>query len=256
MLDAERRQQLVELVDQHNSLTVAELTAHFKVSAATIRRDLSQLSARGMIERAHGGAARRVRVATEMPEPPLLNRASIEADQKRRIGKAAAAHVHDGETIIISSGTTTAEMVPHLADRRGLTVITNALNIVLALAPFPTITVIVLGGVLRHSELTVLGSLGEEAMENLRADKLFMGSSAIHADYGLSAENFAESSSDQALMNSSREVIVLADHTKFGRVATVRVAPLKRIRRIITGIEMSDEDTQLLAEHDMVLERV
>jgi DeoR/GlpR family transcriptional regulator of sugar metabolism len=254
MLDTERRQQLVELVEQRNSLTVAELSAHFGVSPATIRRDLGQLSQRGMIERAHGGAAKRVRVATEMPEPPLLNRASIEAEEKRRIGKAAAAHVHDRETIIISSGTTTAAMVPHLADRTGLTVITNALNIVLALAPFPSISVIVLGGVLRHSELTVLGSLGEDAMENLRADKLFMGSPAIHADYGLSAENFAEARSDQTLMNAAREVVVLADHTKFGRVAMVRVTPLNRIRRIITGAEISPEDVRLLGEHNVVLE--
>ncbi len=256
MLDAERRQQLVELVEQRSSLTVVELSDHFKVSAATIRRDLAQLSQRGMIERAHGGAAKRVRVATEMPEPPLLNRSTIQADEKRRIGAAAAAHVHDGETIIISSGTTTAAMIPHLADRTGLTVITNALNIVLALAPFPTISVIVLGGVLRHSELTVLGSLGEDAMENLRADKLFMGSSAIHADYGLSAENFAESRSDQTLMNAAREVVVLADHTKFGRVAMVRVSPLKRIRRLITGHEIPDEAARLLAEQDVILELV
>jgi DeoR/GlpR family transcriptional regulator of sugar metabolism len=162
--------------------------------------------------------------------------------------------VHDRETIIISSGTTTAAMVPHLADRTGLTVITNALNIVLALAPFPSISVIVLGGVLRHSELTVLGSLGEDAMENLRADKLFMGSPAIHADYGLSAENFAEARSDQTLMNAAREVVVLADHTKFGRVAMVRVTPLNRIRRIITGAEISPEDVRLLGEHNVVLE--
>jgi DeoR/GlpR family transcriptional regulator of sugar metabolism len=256
MLNTERRQQLVELVEQRKSLTVTELSAHFNVSPATIRRDLSQLSQRGMIERAHGGAARRVRSATEMPEPPLLNRASLQAAEKRRIGKAAADHVHNDETIIISSGTTTVEMVPYLASRSNLTVITNALNIVLALAPFPSITVIVLGGVLRHSELTILGSLGEDAMENLRADKLFMGTSALHADYGLSAENFAEARSDQTLMNASREVIVLADHTKFGRVATVRVAPLQRIRRIITGNELASDDVRLLQEQGLAVETV
>jgi DeoR/GlpR family transcriptional regulator of sugar metabolism len=127
---------------------------------------------------------------------------------------------------------------------------------VLALAPFPAITVIVLGGVLRHSELTVLGSLGEDAMENLRADKLFMGSPAIHAGYGLSAENFAESRSDQTLMNSAREIIVLADHTKFGRVAMVRVSPLTRIRRIVTGRELAADAVKLLDEQDIVIELV
>lgn len=256
MLDTERRQQIVDLVEQRKSLTVAELGAHFNVSAATIRRDLRLLSERGMLERAHGGAARRVRGATEMPEPPLLHRATLQAAEKRRIGAAAAAHVHDGETIIVTSGTTTVEMARHLGERSGLTVITNAINIVVALAPFPNITVIVLGGVLRHSELTVLGALAEDALENLRADKLFLGSSAIHVDYGLSAENFAEARSDQLLMRAAREVIVLADHTKFGRVATVRVSPLPRIRRIITDTGLPADAAEALREHDIVLECV
>jgi DeoR/GlpR family transcriptional regulator of sugar metabolism len=256
MLDTERRQQIVALVEERNSLTVTELGAHFGVSAATIRRDLNLLSTRGMIERAHGGAAKRVRVATEMPEPPLHHRSTFQAEEKRRIGRAAAAHAGDGETIIITSGTTTVEMVPHLGSRSGLTVITNAINIALALAPFPAISVIVLGGTLRHSELTVLGSLAEDALENLRADKLFMGSSAIHVDYGLSAENFAEARSDQVLMASSREVIVLADHTKFGRVATVRVSPLERIRRIITSTGIDEADARALEAHHILLERV
>jgi len=256
MLNAERRQQLVELVERRKSLTVAELSAHFEVSPATIRRDLSHLSQRGMIERAHGGAARRVRRAANLPEPPLLNRASLQAEEKRRIGLAAAAHVDNNETIIISGGTTTAEMVAHLADRTNLTVITNAINILLALAPYPAINVIVPGGVLRHSELTLLGPLGEDAMENLRADKLFMGSPAIHTDYGLSAENFSEASSDQVLMGSASEVIVLADHTKFGRVATVRIAPLTRIRRIITGCEIAADTVHLLREQGLTVETV
>jgi DeoR/GlpR family transcriptional regulator of sugar metabolism len=256
MIGVERRQQMVELVEQRNIVTVAELSEHFGVSAATVRRDLTQLSRRGMIERAHGGAARRVRSAAEMPEPPLMNRAALQTDEKRRIGKAAAEHVHDGETLILSGGTTTVEMVPHLATRKNLTVITNALNIVLALAPYPWITVIVLGGVLRHSELTVLGALGEDAMENLRGDKLFLGTSAIHLEYGLSAENFAEARSDQTLMASVREVVVLADHSKFGRVATVRVAPLMRIRRIITGRELPTEDVELLREQGVAVTAV
>ena len=256
MIGVERRQQLVELVEKRNTATVADLSQHFGVSAATIRRDLAELSQRGMIERAHGGAARRVRSATEMPEPPLMNRAALQGDEKRRIGRAAAEHVHDDETIILSGGTTTVEMVSHLASRTNLTVITNALNIVLALAPYPWITVIVLGGVLRHSELTILGSLGEDAMENLRGDKLFMGTSAIHAEYGLSAENFAEARSDQTLMNAAREVIVLADHSKFGRVATVRVAPLRRIRRIITGQELPADDIELLREQGVAVAAV
>jgi DeoR/GlpR family transcriptional regulator of sugar metabolism len=255
MLDAERRQQLVALVEERNSLTVLELAEHFAVSAATIRRDLSQLAQRGLIERAHGGAARRVRTPAHMPEPPLLKRSSMEAEEKRAIGAAAAQYVRDGETIIISSGTTTAEMIPHLANRQGLTVITNALNITLLLAQYPQITVIVLGGILRHSEMTTLGSLAEQALDNLRADKLFMGTRAVHAEYGISAENLAESHSDQALMKSARDIFVLADHTKFGKIATVRVATLDQVTRLITDGHLPDIELASIAETGVLIDR-
>lgn len=256
MLDTERRQLMVQLVESRSSLTVSELSTHFQVSQATIRRDLKLLSERGMIERAHGGAARRVRLSAEMPEPPLPGRAGLQLEEKQRIGRAAAALVGDRETIIISSGTTTVEMVPYLADRSGLTIITNALNIVLALAAYPAITVIVIGGTLRHSELTLLGSLGEDALQNLRADRLFMGSPAIHLDYGLSAENLAEARSDQSLMESAREVTVLADHTKFGKVAMVKVCPISRVRRIVTGEELGHESALQIEAHGSIAQLV
>jgi DeoR/GlpR family transcriptional regulator of sugar metabolism len=256
MLDAERRQHMVELVEQRSSLTVAELSKYFEVSPATIRRDLSQLSQRGLIERAHGGASRRPRTAPQLPEPPVLKRATLQVEEKRRIGAAAAAHVQDDQTVIISSGTTTAEMIPHLANRNGLTVITNAMNIILLLAPYPQITVIALGGILRHSEMTTLGSLAEQALENLRADKLFMGSRAIHREYGFSAENLAESHSDQTLMKSAREIVVLADHTKFGKVAMVRVAPIVRIDRLVTDTAAPHDDVLAIREQGVSVETV
>ena len=256
MLNTERRQRLAELVEEHHSLTVVELVDLLKVSPATIRRDLTELSRRGIIERAHGGAARRVQSAAEMPEPPLLHRPSLQSDEKRRIGAAAAVHVHDDETIIVSGGTTTIEMIPHLIHRTNLTVITNALNIIMALTSYPGISVIVPGGMLRHSELTLLGSLGEDAMANLHADKLFMGASAIHPEYGISAENLAEARSDQTLIASARELIILADHTKFGRVAMARVSPLNRIRRIVTGHELPAAEASLLHERGIIVEAV
>lgn len=253
-LDVERRQQIVALVDQHNSMTVGDLSTRLGVSAATIRRDLVQLSQRGLILRAHGGAARRPDAANGLMEPPLLKRAALQAEEKRRIAAAAATFVGDHETVIIASGTTTAQMIPHLATRQGLTVLTNSLTIALSLASFPAIEVIVLGGVLRHSELTTLGSIAAATLENLRADKLFIGCSAIHVDYGISAENVAEAHCDQLFMASAREVTVLADHTKFGKVSLVRVALIDRIRRLITDTGTSAEDLKALRDQNVLIE--
>lgn len=147
MLGAGRRQEIVEIVEQNNGATVAELSKLFGVSRATVRRDLTRLGHQGLIERAHGGAAPNLRGrALGFPEPPMLKRASLQAQEKRWIGRAAAKHVEDGDVAIISGGTTTAQMIPHIAQRQELTIITNALNIASLLASYPNISVIVLGG--------------------------------------------------------------------------------------------------------------
>ncbi len=235
LLDTERRQRVVAYVEDHGGATVAELSARFGVSEATARRDIVSLSRQGLVERAHGGAVpRRVRHTRLFSEPPILERASLQADEKRRIGRAAARYVRNGETIIVNGGTTTEQMIPHLAECRNLTVITNALNVANLLSAHPQITTIMLGGVLRHSSFSFLGLLAEEALQNLRADKLFTGIPAIHVDYGLSADDITEAQMDRVIMGTAREVTVLADHTKLGRVATVRVAPIAHVRRIVT----------------------
>ena len=247
VLDADRRQQIVAYVDEHHGATVTRLSEQFGVSEATVRRDLILLSQRGLIERAHGGAIpRRVRHVAEFPEPPILDRAAVLTQEKRRIGKAAAAYVADGDTIMITGGTTTAHMVSHLAERANLTVVTNNLNIASLLAPLTRITVIMIGGVLRHSELSLLGTLAEDALENLRVDKLFVGSSAIDVDYGLSADDPAEVQTDRAIMAAAREIIVLADHSKFDRVRTIRVIPMQRVARVVTDSDIAPNQLSAL----------
>jgi len=235
MLDVERRQRVVDFIDQNGRATVDELSRHFGVSAATARRDLVHLSQRGLIERAHGGAIpRRVRHDQGLAELPVPSRIALHSEEKRRIGRAAANHVRNGDVVIISAGTTTAEMAPHLAHHQGLTVLTNALNVATMLTAYRDITVVVLGGVLHHDQLSVSGALTEDALKNLRADKLFMGIPALHVDYGLSAADLTEVQGARALIAAANDVFVLCDHTKFGKVATMRVAPVEAASSIIT----------------------
>ena len=255
MLDVERRQQMIAFIEQYEGATVAELKRRFGVSDATVRRDLIQLSQQGYIERGHGGAApRRFRRSQGLPELPVLERAHLMVEEKRRIGQTAAGHVEDGDVILISGGSTTAEMVPYLGGRRELTVVTNALNIASLLAPHQNIRTVITGGVVRHSELSMLGALTEDALRNLRVDKLFMGSPAIHADYGLSADDMTEVQSDRNIMASAREVIVLADHTKFGKIATMRVAPIAQVRRLITDPGIPESTLAALREEGVEVE--
>jgi DeoR/GlpR family transcriptional regulator of sugar metabolism len=257
VLDAERRQQIVAFVDEHHGATVADLSERFGISEATVRRDLILLSRRGLIERAHGGAIpRRTRDARVFPEPPILDRATLMTEEKERIGRAAAVYVEDGDTIMIAGGTTTAHMIPHLAERTGVTVVTNNLNVASLLTPLSHLTVILIGGVLRHSELSLLGALAEDALDNLRVDKLFIGSSAIDIDFGLSADDLAEAQIDRALMAAAREITVLADHTKLDRIRTIRVIPLERVSRLVTDRGISEDQREALERLGIALDVV
>lgn len=226
---------MVTFVENNGGATVVELSDAFGISSATVRRDLTQLQRQGLIERAHGGASPRPSGrARSFPEPPILRRSSMEVDEKRAIGKAAAEYVFDDDVILLSGGSTVSEMVPYITDRENLTVITNALNIASLLAAHPNLEVIVVGGTLRHSEMSLLGALTEDALRNLRVDKLFMGSPAVHHEYGFSADGLTEVQSDRTIMAVAREITVLADHTKFNRIATMRQAPITGVRRLIT----------------------
>jgi DeoR/GlpR family transcriptional regulator of sugar metabolism len=257
VLDVERRQKMVALVEQHDGATVRELSQTFAVSEATVRRDLILLSKEGLLERGHGGAApRHARRSQGLPELPLLERAGLQISEKQQIGRAAARHVEDGDVILINGGTTTAQMIRHLDHVQDLTVITNALNIVSLLAPYQHIKTVITGGVLRNSELSMLGVLTEDALHNLRADKLFMSSPAIHVDYGFSADDMTEVESDRNMMASAQEITVLADHTKFGKIAMMRVAPIESARRIITSSNTSSAMVAALREQGIDVEVV
>jgi DeoR family transcriptional regulator of aga operon len=227
----DRQLQILQLLERRQRISVGELCATFEVSQATARRDLESLASQGKIQRVHGGA---IALNQAPPEQPILQRQSEQADEKIRIGQAAAALVQDGETVFLGSGTTVLEAARLLRGRQELTVLTNSLPVVNALAGARGIAVICLGGMLRESELSFIGHITEQALAEVRADKVFIGTRAISLEYGLTNEYLPETMTDRAILKAGKEIIVLADHTKFGRAATVRLAPLEGIHIIIT----------------------
>lgn len=230
MLSVERHQQILERVLSRKSVQVNELSDLFDVSVATIRRDLSQMEEKGLIQRVHGGA-----ISIEDPEePPILNRKNILPEAKRRIGIAAAELVNDNETIIIASGSTTEAMVSFLTGKNGITVITNAINIASLLTRYPHISVIVLGGALRHSEFSTHGHITDQALQDLHADKLFHGIFGLDPEFGLTGADMQEVQTDRRILSAARQLIVLADHTKFGVIGQIRLAPMEKVNTVIT----------------------
>src|SRR5512135_357793 len=219
----ERQIQIVQHLLRNQRISIREVCANFSVSEATARRDLESLAANGKIQRVHGGA---ILSNPSPPEAPILQRQQEQAEEKQRIGQTAAALVQEGDTVFLGSGTTVLETARSLRGRRSLTVITNSLPVVNALAGENGITVICLGGMLRDSELSFIGHITEQSLAEVRADKVFIGVRAINITEGLTNDYLPETLTDRAILNIGKQKIVVADHTKFGRTSTVKLVPI------------------------------
>ena len=245
MLSLDRQRRLLQLLRVHGSGNVGELADALGVSASTVRRDLREMNDRGLLTRVHGGAS----VLDADLEPVLTSRSSEHSEQKRRIGQAAAERVPDGGTVLITGGTTTEAMLPFLAGRDGLTVLTNGLNIAYQLARYPEISVVVLGGVLRHEEMSLLGPIAEHVLAEFHVDLAFSSAFGIHPDAGMSGANVTEAGTDRRMLQSAGSLVVLADSSKFGRRGPVRLASVDQISRLITDDEAPPDALDVLRRH-------
>jgi DeoR/GlpR family transcriptional regulator of sugar metabolism len=230
----ERHLKIVRIIQEKEKVSIAELSHEVGVSEITIRRDLQDLSERGMIHRVYGGA---IIAEANLIDPPVLQRIQKEKVYKESIGCAAASLIKDGESVFIGSGSTTAYVARNLVNRKRLAVITNALNVGMEFSSSEGVTVIVIGGMLRPSELSLIGHIADQALHEVRVDKVIMGITAISVTAGLSNDYLPEVMTDRAIFGMAPEVILVADHTKFGKVASGYVAPLNQITTLITDCE-------------------
>lgn len=232
LLGEERRRKILQMVEKDGQVTITDLARRFKLSAVTVRADLDALSENGSIMRSHGGAVRR----NESQDYPLRLKATLHRSEKIRIGQAAGQLVRPNETIILDSGTTTAEIARHLKEKklRPLTVITNALNISLDLADAPGISVIVVGGLLRPVSYSLVGPQAEAMLRDLHADRLFLGVDGFDLDAGPSTPDVLEAQLNSCMVRVAKEITVVADSTKLGRQSVSRIGPMERINRLIT----------------------
>lgn len=230
MLKLARQSQIRRLVEENGQVTVTELNQLLDVSEATIRRDLEQLADQGWVQRTHGGAMR-----PEPPsmEPPIKQRLAENAREKERIGRLAASLVHDGDTVFLGSGSTVSEIVPHLLSRQNLTVITNSLPILNRLSR-SSVELIVIGGMFRASELSMVGHVAEQAIREFRADHTFMGIRGIDPQHGFTSDYLPEAVTDRAILNIAAHCVIVADYSKFNRVSSVFLAPVTSVNTVVT----------------------
>lgn len=246
-LKTERLRQIEQVIDDRLQATVSDLARRFGVTEMTIRRDLSELDAQGVVQRIHGGAISTKRQRNSV-EPPMLDRMGEQRIEKQRIAQAVAGMVTDGQTIFLGSGTTALAVAQALSGRGNLTVITNSLTVANALVESPDITVVVVGGFLRRSELSLIGHFAETAMRDVRVDMVIMGIRGIDPKYGLTSDHLQELMTDRAILALSDRVIIVADHTKFGHQSAGRTAPVTAATTIVTDTEAPAEIVRALRD--------
>jgi len=239
---ADRRQAILEIIREHGRARVEEMAREFSVSEVTIRNDLKFFEERGLVLRSHGGALLRDNVSFDHP---LAEKQRIRINEKRKIAKAAAALIEDGDSIILDSGTTTSEIVQYLGDYSDLTILTNAVNIAYAAIALPKVQTILTGGFLRKKSFSLIGPDAEELLSKYYFDKLFLGVDGLDLEYGISTPNPEEASLNRIMVDISREVIVVADSTKFQHRSLSRICGLDRIHKLITD---DDLDPQILSD--------
>ena len=238
-----RLRAILTMLQQTGSVSVDELRTRFDVSVVTVRRDLTVLEERGLLRRTHGGA--------ESIEPlfyePFRNDRSFQAqvsrfaDEKRRIGRAAAALIEPGETIALTPGTTTTEVIRGLPLNHNITVVTNTVNIAMELSKRKDISVFVTGGYLRGDWFSLVGPTAVHALEQIVVKTLFIGADGVDAPWGITCFSPDEAALNGTMAKHSQRKIVVADHSKFGVVAGWRICQCSEVDLLITDTGATDE---------------
>jgi len=243
----ERRRTICDLVGEKGKVTVDELAERFGVSTVSIRSDLKALDLEGTLLRIRGGAVAR----RDDEDLPLSVKQNLHHAEKVRIAEAAAGLIQDGETVILDSGTTTAEIAKQIRALKvnSINVITNALNVAAILAGCSHVTLIMLGGVLRPNSFSLSGPQAELAMENLYADRLFLGGDSIDPELGLMTPYLLEAQLNAKMIQISRQIVVVADSSKLMRRNLSVIAKADRINMLITDTNAQAATVEALRAH-------
>lgn len=240
----ERLRRIEGLIGQHEFLDLAALARELNASESTVRRDLDQLDAKGVLKRTHGGA---MAVEHKAVEPSFLMRDTRQPGEKDLIGRAAAALVQDGMAIIIDGGTTAYHVVKHLGGKR-IQVITNSLPVANLLSNSSNFETIITGGFIYPRLGMLLGPLAEESLAKVHVDIAFMSGGGITAE-GVTNSNNLIVAAQLKMMAAASRVVFCLDHTKFGRHALSFCAPLDEVHTVITDKATPRSQVAMLQKH-------
>ncbi len=238
-----RLSRILECLAAGERIRVEELIKGTGTSAATLRRDLRRLQSGGLVRRDHGGVFLAESLAFEafLYDPSFRDQVQHLSSEKRRIGSAAAGLVKDGQTVAIAPGTTTAQIARSLHGRRGLTILTNAVNVATDLSRHKDVTVHLTGGYLSGDWFAMVGPRALEFIRSMFPAQFFFGANGVHAEHGVTDRHAEESAVNRAMVEQAQQRILVVDHTKFGRVAGHLVCPISKVNVIITDTGAPDD---------------
>lgn len=239
-LPAERRQRILQLLEARGGLRTAELHQAIGTSIATIRRDLNDLAEQKLLERTHGGALPRTLGTTH--EPPFSVKSALMREEKERIARGAARLVSPGSTVILDSGSTVLALARQIAGKR-ITVIALDLPTAQAAADGHT-EVLQIGGRVRNGLYSLVGPWAEDTLRGLHGDLFFLGADAVDDDE-VTNSTVDEAAVKRLAIRAAREVILLADHSKFGRRALAQVCRLEELSAVVTDEGIGSREAAL-----------
>jgi DeoR family galactitol utilization operon repressor len=236
---AERKSVILDLLMAEGSVSVSELAKRLNVTVVTARADLATLEEEGLLVRTHGGAV-------PAQHPKMMERMPAEKGVKGAIAKAAAAKIQDGDTIIVSAGTTTALIARYLLGKKNIHIVTNNTLLLSYARTNPQIRVTLVGGEFRPEEEGIVGPMALQAIETFHVSKALIGIDGASIKQGFTANSVESADLVRKMAEQADQVIVLSDSGKFGKPGFARILPFGDIDTLVTDNELTQEfETEL-----------
>lgn len=242
----QRRREILKLLDQNGHVMVEQLSRRFGVSDVTIRTDLEHFAELDLVIRIHGGA--KLAPATER-ELPLVARVQQRPHAKVAIGRMAARLIHDGDTIVLDSSSTSLAIVPHLSKRHSIRVVTNSIAVARALGAFPHFHVIMPGGRMRHESESIVDLHAASIPPGTHATIGFFGAHGIGINDGLIEISPEEAAAKRVMHALCRHSVALLDSSKLNRVGSIPFIPLAEVHTLISDSEADGQVLRALRTH-------
>lgn len=231
MTKEERHSEIMDNLLKQGSILVTELANIMQVSSVTIRKDLTNLEKEGKLYRSHGRA---ILINPFTNNRTVTEKEKLNMDEKQLIGIEAAKLITPNDSIVLASGTTIHALARNITLESRLTVVTASLQVAEVLAPLDNVELIQLGGIVRHTSLSVVGKYAEMILSGFSFSKLYLGVDGIDLEFGISTTDMREAEINRTMMQTAQKTIVLADSTKFGRCGFAKISNIEDVDMIIT----------------------